>query len=122
SFVNFTSGTEDGFGSVNLQLNMFNGTDHPSNQLVFTVTNTSGTWASASNVLTANSQGTIAAAHIVVFASNNVVNGQQLATGYVANGGAINVPEPGTLALALTGAAGFALAGWRRLRRQKAAA
>jgi protein with PEP-CTERM/exosortase system signal len=94
------SGTVDGFGVLNQTVNGFDSTDHAMSSISFTLTNTSGTWASAASVLIANSQGVLVAAHIVVFASGSVINGTQLATGFVANGGA-SVPDGGTTVMLL---------------------
>jgi hypothetical protein len=115
SFVGFGSGNVDGFGNFNLTLTMFDGGDHPSTSIVFTVTRTDGGhWDSnGDNVLTANGNGALAAAHVAVFPAP-ATNGQQLATGYVANGGAISVPEPSTMAIAGLGALGFLGYGLRR--------
>jgi hypothetical protein len=105
---------EDGFGSFNQTVDGFDGTDHAVTQLSFTLTRTSGTWASASSVLTGNANGFLVGAHIVVFASDNVVNGFQLATGYVANNN--QVPDGGTTVM-LLGAALGALGMARRFLR-----
>jgi VPDSG-CTERM motif len=94
------SGNEDGFGVFNQTVNGFDGTDHAMSQISFTLTNTSGTWNNSNVVLIANSQFAFAAAHIVVFNSNNVTNGAQLATGFVATGGGI-VPDGGTTVMLL---------------------
>src|SRR5438132_4842204 len=51
------AGNEDGFGSFNLTINCFDGFTHSWDTISFTLTNTSGTWASAANVLTANGSG-----------------------------------------------------------------
>src|ERR1700752_1844357 len=65
-------------------LNSFDGFTHSSDTISFDVTDTSGTWASASNVLTANSDGFDAAAHIFVTPSPaNAANGA-IATGFAA--------------------------------------
>jgi hypothetical protein len=82
-------------GNFNLTLDMFDGTDHAANQIVFTVTNTSSVlWNTAADVLTKNDplHNTEVAAHIVVF-SGPPVNGAQLATGYVA-GNSGGTPTP----------------------------
>jgi hypothetical protein len=110
SFVSFGSGQVDGIGNFNLTTTMFNGTDHPSNQIVFNITDTSGQWASAASVLTPSA----AAAHVVVFASNNVVNGQQLATGFVGSAGSPSVPDGGVTLVLLGGV----LVGVETLRRK----
>jgi MYXO-CTERM domain-containing protein len=73
------------------------------------------TWNTATDVLTANASGAFIGAHIVVFASNNVVNGNQGSTGYAANGGAVSTtPEPSTMAIAGLAALGFIGYGLRR--------
>src|SRR5215831_18808779 len=60
------SGTEDGFGSFNQTVNDFDGYSHTTTSLVFTLTNLSGSWASAADVLTPNASGYVAAAHVFV--------------------------------------------------------
>jgi hypothetical protein len=100
---------------MNLQVDMFDSTDHASTSITFTVTNTSSTlWNFATDVLTANANGTLVGAHIAVFASNDVVNSDQLATGFVANGGAVSTPEPSAMAIAGLAALGFTGYGLRR--------
>jgi len=102
-YSNGGSGNVDGFGVLNQTINSFDGFTHSSDTISFTVTNTSGTWASASNVLVANSNGTEAAAHIFVTSSPaNAANGA-IVTGFAANGGAVSSPEPSTVVLALSG-------------------
>ena len=114
SFVGFGSGNVDGFGSFDLTTDMFNGTDHPSTTIMFDILDTGGTWANAAQVLTPDSNNAEIAAHIVVFNSNNVVNGQQLATGFVANTGAFSTPDGGLTLILLGGA----LVGLETLRRR----
>jgi PEP-CTERM motif-containing protein len=117
SFVSFavnSPSSVDGFGNLNLQTTMFNGTDHPSTQIVFTVTDNSGTWASAANVLT-TLNGVDAAAHVVVFNSNNVVNGQQITTGFVGETPGGVTPEPASMLLFGTGLVALGA----KFRRQK---
>jgi len=103
--VGFTPGgwTDDGaqnqsdFGVFNHQIDSFDGFTHSSDSIAFTVTNLSGTWASASDVLTPNASGHLVAAHIFVTASPaNTANGA-LVTGYATDGP--NVPEPASMAL-----------------------
>jgi hypothetical protein len=122
SFVKFGSGNVDGQGSFNLTTTMFDGTDHASTQIVLDLTNTSGTWASAADVLAAT--GLDAAAHLVVFNSNSVVNGTQLATGFAgesggsgASSGSLPGPEPSSLALIGSGLFGFGALLRRRLKK-----
>ena len=101
-------GSEDGFGNFNYSMNLFDGYTNTATQISFTLTNNSGTWLlDGSNVLTANSNGALAAAHIFVAdgATPNP-NTPALATGYAANGGS-QVPDGGMtislLGLALAG-------------------
>ena len=92
------SGTEDGFGVFNQTVNSFDGFTHSSDTISFSLTDTSGMWASAASVLTGNADGNLAAAHIFVTSSPaNAANGA-LATG-CASGSNVSVPEPSSLAL-----------------------
>ena len=52
SLVGTGSGNEDGFGMFNFQVNSFDGFAHVIDTLTLTLTNNSGTWGSASSVLT----------------------------------------------------------------------
>ena len=106
------SGTVDGFGIFNLTLKDFDGFPDAVKSLTFTLTDTSGTWSSASNVLTLNSDNYSAAAHIFV---PNADGSAALATGYAA--GRQNVPEPATLFLIGSGLVVLAL--FRKSFREK---
>ncbi len=98
-YSNGGSGNVDGFGVFNQTINSFDGFGHSSSTIHFTLTNTSGTWATAAAVLAANSGGSLAAAHIFVTVSPaNAVNGA-LSTGFAANGG--QVPDGGTTVMLL---------------------
>jgi len=88
-YSNGGSGNADGFGSFNQAINSFDGFTHSSTQISFGLTDTSGTWASAANVLTPNAAGNIAAAHI--FACATACNA---ANGAAATGFASVVPIP----------------------------
>ena len=69
------------------KITSFDGFTHSSNTISFTLTNTSGTWASAADVLIANAGGFAVGAHIFVTSSPaNAANGA-LATGFAATGG-----------------------------------
>jgi len=111
SGINFTpgpltqgaAGNEDGFGSFNLTIDSFDGNKHSSDLVTFTLTNTSGTWASAADVLTPNGSGFDAAAHIFISATNPA-NGKidNPSTGFAAEtGGNNNVPDGGTTVMLL---------------------
>jgi len=115
------AGNEDGFGSFNFTVDSFDSYTHSSDTVTFTLTNTSGTWASSADVLTPNEGGYLAAAHILVTTYPADASGSASVTGYAAGQGGETitaVPEPGSVALALTGALGFGLAGLRRFRRR----
>jgi hypothetical protein len=90
------SGNEDGFGSFNQTFNSFDGYTHSSDSVSFILIDTSGTWSSASDVLTANGSGYEAAAHIFVTSSPADASGSALTTGYAANG-VVTVPEATTV-------------------------
>jgi hypothetical protein len=113
-FAGFTPGpysdggaaNEDGFGSFNQTIDSFDGYTHSSSLLSFLITNTSGTWATAADVLTPNNGGQLAAAHVFICdSSSGACSTTQgaLLTGYVAGDGSRQppppVPEPATLAL-----------------------
>jgi len=123
--VNFTPGTYsdggagnlDGAGQFNLTVDTFDGYTHSSDFVSFLVTDVSGTWASASDVLAANGNGFVAASHIFVELLSDPTAGA-LATGFAAGsgggGGGNFTPEPGTLVLL-----GAALMGGGLLRRRR---
>ena len=105
-------GNEDGFGSFNDTYDSFDGYQHSSDMISFNVTNTSGTWASATDVLALNGpQGSLAAAHIFVTTSPANASNGAIITGYAAgNGLMINplgtVPDGGTTVMLLGAALG----------------
>jgi len=102
-------GNEDGFGSFNQTINSFDGFTHSSDTISFELTDLSGTWASANDVLTGNSAGNLAAAHIFVTTFPANASNGAIVTGFATGdggGGGNFVPEPGSLAL-LGGAAVF---------------
>ncbi len=108
------SGNEDGFGSFNVSIKNMDGEGDAVSSLSFTVTDTSGTWANAADVLTGNGSGYVAAAHIFVQNANGTV---AVATGYAADN-TPSVPDGGaTIALL-----GFGLVGMDFLRRRLAKA
>jgi hypothetical protein len=77
-----------------------------SRSITFTLTKSSGTWSSDANVLTANANGALVAAHIFVAAFPANAKQGALATGFAANGGAVNTPDGGTTVMLLGAALG----------------
>ena len=124
SLVGTGSGNEDGFGMFNFQANSFDGFAHVIDTLTLTLTNNSGTWGSASSVLTPNPGGSTAAAHIFVTVSPAVQSTGALATGYEANGrnGSVVVPEPSSVVLGFAALVGLGLTQIRRLVRRNSLA
>jgi hypothetical protein len=99
---------EDGFGGFNQtgsQQNASNGASSVS----FTLTNTSGTWASAANVLAFNNDHWLVAAHVFLVGSNGI-------TGFAAGPSGGSAPDGGTTVM-LLGAALGALGMARRFLR-----
>jgi VPDSG-CTERM motif len=113
-YSNSGSGNVDGFGVFNQTITSFDGFTHSSDTISFSLTNTSGTWATANSVLTANANGALAGAHIFITSSPaNAANGA-IATGFAAGPGTPqNTPDGGTTAMLL----GSALAGLGAMRR-----
>jgi VPDSG-CTERM motif len=106
AFSNGGSGNEDGFGVMNQQVTDFDGYTHSANVVTFTLTNTSGTWASSASVLIANANGSIVGAHIFVTTSPANASSSANVTGFAANGGAVNTPDGGTTVMLLGAALG----------------
>jgi hypothetical protein len=107
------AGNEDGFGSFNQIVNTFDSYGHASTTLSFVLTDTSGSWASASNVLTPNASGNTAAA--LIFVSPTANFSEAVAIGFASGaGGTSSVPEPMSFALLGTALVGIGLVTRRR--------
>jgi hypothetical protein len=107
------AGNEDGFGSFNQTINSHDGFTSSADDVSFVLTDTGGTWASASDVLVNNGNGYLAAAHIFVTSSPAAQGNGAITTGYAA-GTVGTVPEPATWAMVLIGFAGLGYAAGRR--------
>jgi hypothetical protein len=92
----------DGHGIFNQSIDSFDGFTHSSDNVSFSLTDTSGTWSSAASVLAANNHGFLAAAHIFVTEFPANASNGALATGFAAG-----VPEPGTVSLVALGLVGL---------------
>ena len=103
-------GGVDGFGSFNFKVDNFDGYQNSVRTVTFTLTNTSGTWSSENDVLTANAEGYLAGAHIFVANGDYTSNPS---TGYAANG-TTSVPDGGMTMTLL----GLALAGMGMVARR----
>lgn len=86
------------FGVFNGTVDGFDGFTHSATEVTYTLTDLSGTWVGASNVLTPNASGYSVAVHS--FACQNPCNTTEGAasTGLVGNG-ASSVPEPTTVSM-----------------------
>lgn len=118
TFKNNTPGTVDGFGNFNLSLNNVDGFNDTATSISFTLTNTSGTWSSAANVLAPNGSGAEAAIHAFACAEPGCsTTSGATATGFGRDGGGAPppVPEPGTMLLFGVGLLIFGQALRRRL-------
>jgi hypothetical protein len=106
------SGNQDGFGVFNQKIDIFDGYTNSVNILSFILTNLSGNWATAADVLIANANGNVAAAHVFVAdcgdASLCDAGVGALATGFA------SVPEPATAAMVTLGLIGLGWMGRRR--------
>ena len=112
---NVGSGTVSIFGTFNTTIDFANGFKTTASTFSFSLTNTSGAWSSAADVLAANSLGMSAAIHGFICADPTcTAKAGAVATGY-ASDGVPPIPEPETYAMLL---AGLTLLGFKTLRRR----
>jgi PEP-CTERM motif len=109
------SGNVSAFGNFNVTIDNSDGFDDRFSTVNFGLTATSGTWASASDVLLANSDGFRAAAHIFVTAAS--CGNEACITGFAGDGGLTPTPEPATLLLVGSSLLGLGFTGRKRLFR-----
>ena len=101
TFKSCGSGTESGFGVFNLSCDNSDGFGDSATKINFTLTDTSGTWATSDAVITPNAGGYSGVAHL--FDRNPSCDGACV-TGFAANGGTPpQVPEPVSFSLAIIG-------------------
>jgi hypothetical protein len=93
-------GDVSGFGQFNLSLDNAGGFSDSATTISFTITNTSGTWASAPSVLTPDSDGFEGAVHVFACAEPGCsTSSGAFTTGFSANDAPSNVPEPAAVLL-----------------------
>ncbi len=113
TFTGAGSGNMDGFGLFNLRVGADCGFPCSANSVSFTINATGGnSWANAASVLTANSQGAFVAIHGVACTAPCNPDAGALVTGFAANGGAVNTPEPASILLLGVGMLGIGV--WER--------
>jgi hypothetical protein len=117
------AGNEDGYGVFNQKIDSFDSFTHSADKISFKLTDTSGTWATATDVLKGNSIGNIAAAHIGVTASPANASGSAIVTGFAAGNGTSGtpVPEPTTMIAGALLLLPFGASTLRVLRRNRTA-
>lgn len=107
------SGQVDGWGNFNRTYNDFDGFTHAVRDVTFSLTKTSGSWATDNDILTANADGYRVAAHVFIANADFTNTG---VTGY-ATEGMPEVPEPMTVVTLGSGL--LAMAGLQFRRRRK---
>ncbi len=121
TFAGFTPGPwSDGgsqnvstFGVFNQTVESFDGFTHSATEIMFTLTNLSGTWANAASVLAGNSDGHFVEIHAFVCAMPCDVANGAVDTGF---GTDTPIPEPASMVLFGSGLVG--LAGLLRRKRR----
>jgi hypothetical protein len=114
SFTNGGTQNADGFGAFNFTLDDTDGFTNAVSSVTFDVSCPTCTWNFATDVLTENELGLLAAAHIFVINSDC---GGSPCTGFATNGGGSEVPEPTSMLLLGTGLIGVATGLRKRLKR-----
>lgn len=98
------SGNVSTFGLFNTVIDFFDGFKNTASMFSFSLTNTSGTWASAASVLTPNASGNSAAIHGFICADPTCTKqAGAVATGFASDGVTPPIPEAETYAMLLLG-------------------
>jgi hypothetical protein len=102
TFKDNVPGQVNGFGVFNLSLNNTNASDLAT-QISFSLTDTSGSWSSVSDVLIGNNDGYLGAAHIFPCPTPCSTSSTIGASGYAAGNEVTLAPEPASMLLFGTG-------------------
>lgn len=113
-FNNGASGSDDGYGMFNQTFSATGGYNSTATSISFNLTDNSGSWSSAANVLTANNKGQIAAANIYVADTTDFSAGA-INTGYSGDAVPLSVVPDGGSTLIMLGTALIGLAKARTL-------
>jgi len=114
----YGGGNQDGFGSFNFIIDSGDGFGSTADYITFTATNTSGTWTSDTDVLTANASGYMASTHVFVTGYSADASNGALATGFAGDGTVPPIPEPASMLLLGLGLMGTGVLGLARRRRK----
>lgn len=115
------SGNVDGRGFFNQTIDAGNAFPTASDTVTFTLTDTSGSWANASSVLTTNNDGNYAAAHVIVTSDPAYATNSAFVTGYAGADTGVpdtSVPDGGSTVI-LLGSAMASLGSLRIFLRRK---
>jgi hypothetical protein len=107
-------GQVDGWGTFNFAIDMQDGSGSAAASIMFSITDNTGSWVHATDVLTPNDGGNQVVAHVVPFdnTTQTLFNNN---TGFATAGPAS--PEPASIVIGLTSVAGFGLT--RLIRRRR---
>jgi hypothetical protein len=95
------AGNVSSFGNFNQTFSAFDGYTHATTTTTFTLTDTSGIWASSADVLTPNAAGHPVAAHIFIANFPATTNSDAIVTGFATDGGTTSVPDATATSLLL---------------------